>query len=153
MLAAWQVDGLPKPKGSMSARVVTRGDGSQFASTFASKGLNRPWRKLVKAAAGLAWGKDRPAVACDVILEVIFMFARPQSHHLGNERERPLRSTAPRFCQAHNRGDLSKLLRCVEDEITAAGVWVDDRQVVGFGRSTKIWADADRALFRICEAA
>lgn len=148
LLLSLQVEGRPRPKGNAAARVVTNKAGEQFASVFEKRGTNRPWRKLVRKAAELAW-QGRPVIEHEVVLECVFMFARPKDHHVAGDRSRPLKARSPLRCVSHACGDLSKLVRCVEDELTDAKVWADDRLVVGFGRSTKLWSDADRMLVRV----
>lgn len=147
-----QLTGRPRTKGNAAARVVTNGKGQQFASVFERRGLNRPWRTAVRKAFEAAWG-SRPPIDREVVLEAVFMFKRPKDHHVAGDPARPTRLGAPTRCTSHSCGDLSKLIRCVEDEVTDAKVWRDDVLVVGFGRSTKLWSDADRALIRVLRVA
>lgn len=150
-IVAVQLTGRARTKGNAAGRVVMAGDGRQFASVFERRGLNRPWRTAVRNAFKQAWGK-RPTIEREVVLEAVFMFKRPKAHYLGGDPTRTLKALAPKRCTSHSCGDLSKLIRCVEDEITDAKVWRDDVLVVGFGRSTKLWSDEDRALIRVVEA-
>lgn len=146
-LFSLQVEGRPRPKGNAAGRVIHTKTGP-MASVFEKRGLNRPWRKAVRKAAEAAWG-ERATIDYEVVLECVFMFTRPKDHYVANDRSRPLKERAPRRCTSHACGDLSKLIRCVEDELTTAKVWTDDTLVVGFGHSTKLWSGTDRMLLRV----
>lgn len=128
-----RVYGRPKPEGSKTAYsarlglppvVVEDDPGYRKAS----------WRATVVEAAAaeiragfVPFGRD---VA--VRLHVEFLFERPSSH--------PKRR--PPLAVSNATGDLDKLCRAVMDALTAAGLWHDDRQVVGL-RATKLYAEAD----------
>jgi Holliday junction resolvase RusA-like endonuclease len=69
-------------------------------------------------------------------VHVRFVFQRPQSHHVANDRSRPLRPNAPVFhAQAP---DLSKLLRGMEDDLNGL-VWTDDSRIARFVAPVKVW--------------
>jgi Holliday junction resolvase RusA-like endonuclease len=159
-LLVFQVDGDAKAKGSMSSSLIKRGDGSLVTrangmpatAVFENGGRHRGWARTVRAAAKAAIAGGWAVITRPVVLEVTFYFERPQKHHLGDDRSRQLRPNAPRYVTAHNRGDLSKLIRAVEDAITDAGVWSDDCLIVGYGNSSKLWAEKSYAVFRVLEA-
>ena len=83
-----------------------------------------PWEEAVVAAAL----PHRPAepLDCAVELWVVFYLPRPKSlpKHVTEPARRP---------------DKSKLVRCLEDGITRAGIWTDDARVV-FTVSRKAFA-------------
>lgn len=87
-----------------------------------------PWKQEVagaalKAAAGRVFAKGTP-----LLLDATFVVARPASHHGTGRNAGTVKASAPaRPCGAP---DTTKLLRGLEDAITAAGVWHDDAQVV-----------------------
>lgn len=160
VLVAFQVDGLPRAKGSMAAALIKRGDGSTVTrengspviSVFETGNRNRDWAKRCKEAAREA-ARSLPApIDHAVILEVTFRIVRPKKHYQGNDPSRPLRADAPTFATAHQCGDLSKLIRSIEDSITLGGIWADDALVVGFGATTKLWASSSSATVRVLDA-
>ena len=60
-----------------------------------------------------------------ILLSVTFVFARPKSHFRANGELKP---TAPRHCTGRI-GDVSKLVRAVEDAMTGI-VYNDDAQII-----------------------
>ena len=90
-----------------------------------SKG-HKQWRALVKTCAEAEVKKrGHPAILGPVVLVVDFFFRRPTSHL---KKDGSLRKGKPRA--KVSSPDLSKLVRCVEDALTDAGVWEDDSRVV-----------------------
>mgnify|MGYP003677421495 CR=1 FL=1 len=82
---------------------------------------HREWREAVRLAASAIIGDP---ITGPVQLTALFTFVRPMSHLKvggGLRKGKPLGKTT--------KPDLSKLVRCVEDSITDAGVWRDDSQV------------------------
>ena len=162
------VDERPRPKGNLAARAYPhRPDGQDPPAACSSCGVrneewramiydpdkNSPWRKAVRAAAAGARTTAKLAtIPFAVVLEVVFFFERPANHHRGNDIANPLKADAPRYPVSHQCGDLGKLLRAIEDEITEAKVWADDSLVVSYGGSTKLWSDRNRAVVRIVAA-
>lgn len=123
------VDGKPAQQGSKSP-VMRGGRPSMFDQN--AKRLH-PWRAAVTAAALEAWG-DRAPIEGGVVLECVFQFER------GKTVRRPLPTVYP---------DLSKLIRAVEDSITVAQVWKDDALVLGYGNTTKVYAERAGVQVRI----
>jgi crossover junction endodeoxyribonuclease RusA len=92
----------------------------------------RSWRRDVTVSAVEAHGwRDPMAGAIEIVLT--FALPRPKSHY----GKHGLLPSAP----AHPTGrpDLDKLERGILDALTAAGVWIDDAQVVAIAGS-KHWA-------------
>lgn len=136
----FKVEGYPAPQGSKVPG--QRNDGRLFVREQTSKTL-KPWRKAVTEAARQAaaeWqDKHAPNEPLPVIpfgehvpvgLSVTFYFERPKSHLGSGRNRRIVKPSAPRRPSLRSTGDLSKLVRAVEDAITDAGVWADDAQVV-----------------------
>jgi Holliday junction resolvase RusA-like endonuclease len=150
VLLSFEVFGDPRPKGNLNARPFFNPKTQKWGALCYDPDTGSAWRKAVHTAATAAkMATKLPVIHHSVVLEVGFFFRRPAGHHMGDDRARPLRATAPRYAVSHQCGDLGKLLRAVEDEITEAGVWKDDALVVSYGDSTKLWADTSRAVVRV----
>ena len=87
-----------------------------------------PWTTNVQGHAMLAMRVARSSFLADaqILLAVDFLLARPRSHY---RKSGELRPDAPAFSTSHTRGDLTKLVRCLEDALTHI-VWDDDSHVV-----------------------
>ena len=109
------VPGRPVPQGNH------RASGYKIYET--SKG-HKQWRANVKRYAEHALA-DYDKVLGPVSLTVEFYYLRPQSHLKLNGE---LRKGKPG--EKVSSPDLSKLVRCIEDSLTDAGVWEDDSRVV-----------------------
>ncbi len=79
----------------------------------------RPWREAVKQAALVAWA-GKPRLEGAVELRVVFFFDLPKSAPKRKRIQPITRST----------GDLSKLVRAIEDSLVDAHVMRDDAQIV-----------------------
>lgn len=124
------VYGIPAPQGSKKA---LRNKHTGKTVTVEQSPNLAPWRQDVKAAAEAvldALGRPSPFQGA-VIARMVFSFARPASV---KRAKRPFPSVTP---------DLSKLLRGVEDALTAAGVWEDDARVVEYTRLAKVYCNED----------
>ena len=145
MLYEVWIPGRPVPQGSKSAFVPKdkRGRNLPFARPQmleSSKSL-KPWRRHVARVAKANLPADWTPIDGDVNLAVEFVFERAKDHE-GTGRNagvlkdwaRGLRPTTG------SQGDLSKLVRAVEDSLTDAGVWTDDRLVVSFDGTRKRYA-------------
>ena len=134
---AFTVAGTPAPQGSK--RPVGRTSAGHAILVEDSRRV-KPWRALVTAAAA-----DLPRLAGSgpLRLDATFRFARPAVHFLPANRRRSapeLRAGAPVYHAT--APDLSKLIRALEDALTDAGLWPDDRLVaVETGR--KLWCGPD----------
>jgi len=137
------VHGRPFPQGSKKAWAYTGKDGKARAmlQESSAKGL-KPYRAAIVTAARDACdvldeklGEPLPTMpfpeGVPVRLHVRFAFDRPKSHYgTGKQTRFLLRDGAPPRPVKTSTGDLSKLIRAVEDALTDAGVWADDSQVV-----------------------
>lgn len=110
MSLRFEVRGTPVPQGS----IRHLGKGRPAVHGNADRLL--PWRSHVQLVAEEARG-DRAPYAGPVEVGMSFYVARPKS-------------TPKRVVYPGKRPDLSHLVRAVEDACTAAGVWLDDSQVV-----------------------
>jgi len=107
------VYGTPIPKGSTKAFFRP---GMRFPVVTNDNAKTRPWQESVVVAARAAMGLRAPLEE-PVALAIRFFMPRPKS--------------APRrIVQPTKKPDLDKLIRCVEDGLTRAGVYRDDAQVV-----------------------
>lgn len=126
-----RVHGDPAPQGSKNA--YRRG--SKILLVEANKAL-KPWREAVTLHARRYTGAHTGAKPLRV--GYVFYLPRPKSVR----RHRP-----------HVKPDLDKLIRAVNDGISAAGVWDDDSRPVTI-TATKHYADGDNppgCLIRIEE--
>lgn len=117
------VYGRPQPAGSKRAYVR----GARAVVVDANPNAT-PWKQEVArtalaAADGAAFAKGTP-----LSLEVWFVLARPKGHYGTGRNVDVLKPSAP-ACPT-SMPDTTKLLRGLEDALTAAGVWHDDAQVV-----------------------
>lgn len=105
--------GIAAPKGS--AKAFYR-PGMRHAVVTHDSARTKPWQESVVAAARDALA-GAPPLTGPVEVRVTFHMPRPKSA--------PKRVTLPA-----TRPDVDKLLRCVLDGLTRAGVYADDGQVV-----------------------
>lgn len=131
------VEGTPAPGGSKTVMFMRRRGGALIFNTI--NGLLYPvfnlvdaggkrlkeWRKQVRIAAKEAF----PFAPYDIPLRVCmeFVLQRPQDHHVGNDRSRPLKDWA-REAEPEGPPDTTKLVRGTEDELTGV-LWVDDSRI------------------------
>jgi Holliday junction resolvase RusA-like endonuclease len=123
------VHGKPQPAGSKRAIPIYR-KGRQFTGRVAvveDAKRSKPWQTVVAAAAVEAMD-GRELLTGPLALEVYFYVARPAGHYGKGRNASRLRASAPRYPAV--KPDTTKLVRAVEDAMTAAGVWRDDAQVV-----------------------
>lgn len=133
VVVTFEVRGDPVAQGSPRAFIVGKGTDRERAQVVSgakgngSHGRNlADWRSDVKKAAVEVMA-GRPPVTGPVALELEFTMSRPASHHVAGDRSRPLKASAPRWCD--KRPDVGKLARAVEDALSSV-VYVDDNQVV-----------------------
>ena len=125
--------GQPRPQGSKMAPFKTKG--GKWISPEANANVKR-WRKCVAECARFAMGSLAVRDG-DVSLEARFLFERPKSHYA---KSGALTKSSPES-PGHNLGDLSKLVRAVEDAMSEI-VYKDDAMIQRL-RASKCYADAD----------
>lgn len=140
MTSAWAitVHGRPTPQGSK--RAMRTPGGRPVMVEQSSKHLT-PWRDALKLVARESPNAPHQPISGPVGLTVRFDIHRPQSHYGTGRNERKVKPSAPPFPTTRSRGDLSKLVRAVEDALTEAGWWLDDSQVVQFRNVQKRYVD------------
>jgi crossover junction endodeoxyribonuclease RusA len=110
--------GKPAPQGSK--RHVGRG-----VMVESSKRC-KPWRQDVRHTALDLRPDDWYAnMDAAISISVVFVFARPKSHFRANGQLKP---SAPAHCKGRI-GDVSKLVRAVEDAMTGI-IYNDDAQII-----------------------
>ena len=116
---SFTVYGVPIPKGSTKA-FLPKGWTRPIVTNDNAK--TKPWQESVVSAAidaigSLPLGESATVDGEPVVLELAFFLPRPAS--------------APkRVTRQVKKPDLDKLVRCVKDGLTRAGVYRDDSQVV-----------------------
>ena len=104
---------------------------NQWGATYETTKGHAAWRNAVGLMARTAL-RGRAPITGPVRLSAEFRFARPPSHL---KKSGGLKKGKPRA--KVSAPDLSKLVRCIEDALTDAGVWEDDSRVVAYGSVTK----------------
>lgn len=121
------VRGLPRPQGSIKAmpRRTKTGEFAGIATTYAA--TTWQWRGQVQQAVMDA--HITPPFDGAVRLRLGFDMPRPSTQLLkGRKTLGRVSPSAPPWPVV--MPDLDKLIRCVSDAITDAGLWLDDAQVV-----------------------
>jgi Holliday junction resolvase RusA-like endonuclease len=118
---AFTVLGTPAPQGS---KTRFRNGGMVESSAKV-----KPWREAVKYAALDALGEDWQTIAGPVSVTVMFYLRRPLAHYGTGRNAGVLKPNAPAHCIT--TPDVDKCLRSTLDALTEAGVFRDDKQVVG----------------------
>jgi Holliday junction resolvase RusA-like endonuclease len=122
------IDGQPRPQGSK--KVIP---GLSFPIE-AGKHIGK-WRTRMKRAARVA-NAGRQPLDGPLQLRAVFYFTRPRTH-VGVKGLRKAATAAP---TSHHLGDLSKLVRALEDAMVDARVIVDDSRITKID-ATKLWGD------------
>jgi Holliday junction resolvase RusA-like endonuclease len=122
----FHVSGLPKPGGSKKGFIYkSKATGKQRVAMVDDCDRNADWRADVKGAAEKAFGKAELFDGA-LLLQVVFILPRPNSHYRGGDRARGLRPDAPKY---HTKApDTTKLLRSTEDALKGV-VWTDDSRI------------------------
>jgi crossover junction endodeoxyribonuclease RusA len=120
-MIAFTVYGVAAPKGSGKA-IRSKSTGKPIYLPANPK--SKPWEQAVIDAA-LPHRPNEP-LDCPVELWVTFYLPKPKS-------------TPKRVTEPGRKPDCSKLVRCLEDGLTRAGIWTDDARVV-FTVSRKAYA-------------
>ena len=124
----WFVEGLPAPQGSKVAFIDQRTGRARMKESSGDK--HRLWRDIVHYG---SIGKRKFKGAVSVGLG--FYLPRPGKHFYDDGG---LKVTAPKTHQ--QTPDIDKLVRCVLDSLTTAGVIEDDKHVVEL-HANKWWSD------------
>ena len=97
-----------------------------------------PWKEAVSLAARPCL----PAHPLDigVRVEIHFFMVRPKDHYTANDRLKPIKKRAPDKEDHWGKPDLDNLAKPILDELTEAGMWLDDSQVIDL-RVSKRWAN------------
>lgn len=151
------VPGRPVPQGSMTPYAKGKRDANGVFQPFrtrdgrlvlavkaSNEALLKPWRELVRKEAALARPPHFEVIDCPVNLLAEFVFARNKGD-LGTGRNAGVVKASADPWPTAGRGDLSKLVRAVEDSLTDAEVWEDDKLVVTYRGCKKRWARAGEA--------
>lgn len=114
------VRGLPRPQGSMRLHTLPNGKTAARypVAVYA-------WRAQVQQAVA---EQELPPFEGAVKLLLGFDLPRPTGHHGTGRNAGVVKPSAPAWPTV--APDLDKLVRCVSDAITDAGLWHDDSQVV-----------------------
>ena len=137
--------------------------GSKIRTRWSMRDANgatlTPWRDNVRSAAlevlrvgpedehGMAERIGFPFNKDPVRVQIVFTFARPNSHFGTGRNTNTVKASAPPFPSSHAMGDIDKLVRACLDSLTDACVWTDDSQVV-FLSACKVWVGEVLALDR-----
>jgi hypothetical protein len=128
-IVRFKVPGIARPQGSKKGYIR----GKHVAMVEANTKLPQ-WRTDIAKAADEAMA-GHPLLAGPLLLDVVFVFVRPQSHFTTTGK---LVKGAPLAPIGHNLGDLSKLVRAIEDAMQGI-VYKDDCQFSTMGRPRKRW--------------
>jgi Holliday junction resolvase RusA-like endonuclease len=120
------VDGRVAPQGSKNPMPIFKGSGADrrivgYTMVESSRKYLKPWREKVTNEARKAWTVE--PYPGPVLLGCAFLIAPPQD---AREGDWAIKKTGP-FA-----GDLSHLVRAIEDALKNAGALVDDCLVVGY---------------------
>lgn len=140
MLETW-IPGVPAPQGSMTAfpmtrvlpggkrvAVMNRKTGFPVVEVKASnEKLLKAWRKQVTSIAMDAWGGREPLDEEVAVLAVFTFNDRPATHHVSNDKTRPLKATASPY--KTTAPDTDKLSRALLDGLADGGVLANDARV------------------------
>lgn len=99
----------------------------------------KAWRKLVAITAGDATPSGFETIDVDVNLAAEFVFDRNKGDMGTGRNASIVKASASPFPTTGSQGDLSKLVRAVEDSLTDAKVWRDDKLVVSYNGTRKRW--------------
>lgn len=93
-----------------------------------------PYMEFARGWLAEKWGKDRPLIDAPIAAAFEFFFSRPKSHYGTGKNAGRLKPSAP--TDHLSAPDLSKLVRCVEDCLTAT-VIADDRLISQYAAPTR----------------
>lgn len=144
MSISFQVHGDPKGQPRPRAFAMNMG-GGKFSARVFDAGTAEGWKSLVATTAK----PHAPAslILGPVLVNVTFIFARPNKHFVSNNPAKPLRSDAPHWHT--NKPDRDNLEKAILDSLTQLGLfWRDDTQVCA-GEVRKIYGPQPGARIEI----
>jgi len=118
---AIDVRGLPHPQGSMKAHPTGNGKVAMRYPPAVWQWRNQVQQAVAEKVIGTFTGP--------IELWLGFDLPRPQTHYGSGGNTGRIRPSAPAWPTVR-ANDLDKLVRCICDAITDAGLWRDDSQVV-----------------------
>lgn len=126
-----------EPKAQPRPRAFARKMGDKYVARVFESGTAEGWKSLIAQAARPHTPKA-PLVG-PVFVDVVFYFARPKSHYVGNNPAKALRKDAPLYHTS--KPDRDNLDKAVLDALTQlGGFWRDDAQVCS-GIIAKMYSD------------
>lgn len=143
------VYGQPYGAGSKTAIPARYGDGRLVFKdghlvlnyVHASE-FTEPWMRAVEKSAGACWGAEPPIDGALWILIDCFE-ARIDGHFYADGTLRPDAPAHPHQTKTH---DCGKMRRAIEDAVTNARVWQDDKRVVD-GHDRKHYCDREMVIY------
>jgi len=139
------VYGQPAGAGSKTAQPIgKRGqeardkDGRLILVYRPASKFTKPWMDLVAKEAAIGW-RDRVPMDGALWVEIDCYEVRPKDHFTAGGRLKPDAPAHPHQTTTHDSG---KMRRAIEDALTNAAVWVDDKRVVD-GHDRKHYCDQE----------
>jgi hypothetical protein len=132
----------PVPNGRWQGKrfiPFTDGRGVPVVSLRPASKLTEPWMELVEREAAIAWAGREP-LSGPLWVDLTCFETRPQAHYRTGRYAHLLRPDAPAFPDVTTTHDSGKMRRAIEDALTNAKVWTDDKRIVD-GRDRKRYAD------------
>lgn len=117
------VPGIPRPAGSKRAFLHSK-TGKQIVIDTCKH--TKDWRTDIIIFARKKY--KGPPLDRPLSLDMIFYMPRPKGHYRTGKNKNLLKKSAPYFHTS--KPDITKLIRAVEDALTAGGIWRDDSLVV-----------------------
>jgi len=144
------IPGKAQPAGSKRAFPFKKANGKLGVRVSDDNPHARSWKgDVIVAAAQAMCDAGIDTLHGPLELHVTFLRSRPAGHFnsKGQLNKKGLEEAFPA-----TKPDTTKLLRCLEDALTEAGVWVDDARVVT-QYVQKRWGPSDSTLVRVLPAA
>jgi Holliday junction resolvase RusA-like endonuclease len=132
----FEVRGKPVPQGAI------RHFGAGRPSVHANQERLLPWREAVQHAAEATLATLTPEA------QKLYPLSGPVRLDAWFTMPKPTSAPRTRTTYPTTRPDMSHLVRAVEDALTAAGVWTDDKLVVD-GRSCKVFPDEEERSLHV----
>lgn len=122
-MIAFQVPGIPVPKGSATAFVVK----GRAIVTQTNRAKQKPWASLISVTAQNRMRILNENISLNPIsIHLDFYMPRPKAHYHTGAKSHLLKTTAPKYHTS--KPDIDKLTRLVLDALTGI-IWKDDSQV------------------------